>query len=84
MNPENHVARRYHWHSATVRDFVSNPHTAIVGKPQGESLNLVNARAEGAQSALLTIAREPVAGVLSDARKLMMPMHHDVRAKDVD
>lgn len=84
MNPENHVARRYHWHSATVRDFVSNPHTAIVGKPQGEILNLVDARAEGAQSALLTIAREPVAGVLSDARKLMMPMHHDVRAKDVD
>jgi hypothetical protein len=84
MNPENHVARRYHWHSATVRDFVSNPHTAIVGKPQGEILNLVDARAEGAQSALLTIAKEPVASVLSHARKLTMPTRHDVRARDVD
>ncbi|MDR5726681.1 MAG: DUF763 domain-containing protein, partial [Terriglobia bacterium] len=84
MNQENHSARRYHWHSATVRDFVSNPHTAIVGKPQGEILNLVDARATRAQHALLKIANEPVEASLSEARKLSMPAHHDVRAKDVD
>jgi hypothetical protein len=84
MNAENHLARRYHWHSATVRDFVSEPHTAIVGKPQGEILNLVDARAENAQEALLAIARGPIANALSDARKLVMPSHHDVRAEDVD
>jgi uncharacterized protein len=84
MNPENHLARRYHWHSAKVRNFVSEPHTAIVGKPQGEILNLVDARAERAQDALLTIAKQPVTNALNDARKLTMPMHHDVRAQDVD
>jgi hypothetical protein len=84
MNPENHLARRYHWHSATVRDFVSDPHAAVVGKPQGEIVNLVDARAGRAQSALLSITKEPVANVLNDARKLTMPIHHDVRAKDVD
>ena len=84
MNPENHLARRYHWHSATVRDFVSDPHAAILGKPQGEILNLVDARAKKAQNALLTIAKEPVTSALNEARKLTMPMHHDVRAKDVD
>lgn len=84
MNPDSHLARRYHWHSASVRDFVSAPHTAIVGHPQGEILNLVDARAKKAQGALLTIAKEPVASFLNDARKLIMPMHHDVRAKDVD
>jgi hypothetical protein len=84
MNPENHLARRYHWHSASVRDFVSDPHTAILGKPQGTILNLVDARATKAQSALLTIAREPVEASLNEARKLTMPAHHDVRAKDVD
>jgi uncharacterized protein len=73
MNSQNHLARRYHWHSATVRDFVSNPHAAIVGKPLGEILNLVDARADRAQSALLTIAKEPIT-----------QMHHDVRAEDVD
>jgi hypothetical protein len=84
MNPENHSARRYHWHSATVRDFVCDPHTAIVGKPQGEILNLVDSRSAKAQNALLTITQEPVANALNDARKLTMPAHHDVHAKDVD
>jgi uncharacterized protein len=84
MNSENGVARRYHWHSASVRDFVSNPHTAILGKPQGEIVNLVDARAARARQALLTIAREPIQASLSEARKLTMPAHHDVRAKDVD
>ena len=84
MNPDIHLARRYHWHSTSVRDFVSTPHTAIVGQPQGEILNLVDARAKKAQSALLTIAKEPVASALKEARKLVMPMRHDVRAKDVD
>ncbi|RXH53824.1 DUF763 domain-containing protein [Granulicella sibirica] len=84
MNPENHLARRYHWHSATVRDFVSEPHTAIVGEPKGEILNLVDARAGKAQDALLTIARGPITTAINDARKLVMPAHHDVRAEDLD
>lgn len=84
MNPDNHLARRYHWHSAAVRDFVSEPHTAIVGESQGEILNLVDARAEKAQNALLTIAKSPITNTLNDARKLVMPAHHDVRAEDVD
>jgi hypothetical protein len=84
MNAESQSARRYHWHSATVRNFVSDPHTAILGKPQGEILNLVDARATGAQQALPTIAKEPVEASLSDARKLTMPARHDVRAKDLD
>jgi hypothetical protein len=64
--------------------FVSDPHTAIVGKPQGEIRNLVDARAEKARDTLLGIAQGPLESVLSDARRLSMPMHHDVRAKDVE
>lgn len=67
-----------------MRDFVSEPHTAIVGKPQDEILNLVDARAAKAQDALLLMAKETVAKALNDVRKLVMPMHDDVRAKDVD
>ena len=84
MNDANHLARRYHWHSATVRDFVSDPHTAIVGKPQGTILNLVDHRASQAQKALLTIAQEPVQATLAEIRQLAMPSHHDVRPADVD
>jgi hypothetical protein len=84
MNPDNHLARRYHWHSATVRSFVSDPHTAILGQPQGTILNLVDARAAQAQDALLAIAQEPVEASLDQARRLTMPARHDVRPADVD
>jgi uncharacterized protein len=84
MNAENRVARRYHWHSASVRDFVSNPHTAIVGQPQGMIVNLVDVRAADAQRALLTVAHEPVESSLQEVRKLTLPSHHEVRATDVD
>ena len=84
MNAIGRVARRYHWHSAAVRDFVSDPHTAIVGEPQGTILNLVDGRAEKARGALVAIANEPVEKALGEARRLMMPARHDVRAADVD
>src|SRR4051794_14550243 len=84
MNEASGLARRYHWHSATVRDFTSQPHTAIVGEPQGEIMNLVDAHAGPAQSALLEIVRANPDATLAEARKLTMPRHHDVRAGDVD
>jgi hypothetical protein len=84
MNAAGRVARRYHWHSAAVRDFVSDPHTAIVGEPQGTILNLVDGRAKEARDALVAIAREPVEKALGEARRLVMPARHSVRATDVD
>jgi hypothetical protein len=84
MNPASRLARRYHWHSATVRDFTCEPHSAIVGQHQGTILNLVDARAARAQTALLEITRQNVDTSLAQLRKLTMPSHHDVRAEDVD
>jgi len=84
MNSDSRLARRYHWHSPTVRNFTSNPHTAIVGQPQGIILNLVDARAAQVQLAMIAIAGQKVDSTLSDVRKLVMPAHHDVRADDVD
>jgi uncharacterized protein len=84
MNEASGMARRYHWHSQAVRDFTAAPHTAIVGDPQGEILNLVDAAAGPAQQALLTIAHAQPETTLADVRRLAMPRHHDVRAADVD
>src|SRR6202047_5379170 len=58
MNGVSGFARRYHWHSASVRDFVHEPHTGIVGEHQGTLMNLVDAEAQPAQQALLAISRE--------------------------
>src|SRR5678815_2274109 len=84
LNDRNGMARRYHWHSATVRDFVAEPHTGIVGENQGTIMNLVDTGARPAQTALLEIAHERPEKTLNAARHLKLPAHHDVRAKDVD
>jgi len=84
MNEESRLARRYHWHSATVRDFTCEPHTAIVGEQTGIIQNLVDERAKPAQDALLTIASDSPQHTLSEVMKMRLPSHHDVRAKDVD
>ncbi len=84
MNTTTGFARRYHWHSAKIRDFVVEPHTGIMGEAAGPIINLVDAQAGPAQDALLMIARERPDLTLGQIRRLEMPRHHDVRTEDVD
>lgn len=84
LNGPSGMARRYHWHSATVRDFLTEPHSGIVGENQGMIMNLVDAEAKPAQRALLDIARDQPDRALAAARHLHLPEHHDVRSADVD
>jgi hypothetical protein len=84
MNEASRLARRYHWHSAAVRDFTCEPHTGIVGDPTGLIQNLVDEHAKPAQDALLSIAADRPQRTLSEVMKMRLPSHHDVRAQDVD
>src|SRR6185312_5047664 len=84
MNRRTGQARRYHWHSGSVRDFTCEPHTGIVGEQEGDILNLVDHRAKAAQDALLVIAAQSPETTLRDIRTLVMPRHHDVRRGDLD
>jgi hypothetical protein len=84
LNDRSGFARRYHWHSAKVQDFLAAPHTGIAGEHQGRIMNLVDSEARPAQDAMLTIAHENPDATLEEIRHLTMPAHHDVRAEDVD
>jgi hypothetical protein len=84
LNDRSGMARRYHWHSAAVKDFVAEPHTGIVGEHQGTIMNLVDPLAQPAQAAMLELTRAAPEHALSAARHLKLPAHHDVRASDVD
>lgn len=84
LNDRSGMARRYHWHSASVKNFVAEPHTGIVGEHQGTIMNLVDAQAHSAQAAMLDIVREHPEKTLSATRHLRMPSHHDVRAHNID
>jgi uncharacterized protein len=84
MNQQTGLARRYHWHSASVRDFACEPHTGIVGEHKGTILNLVDRRAKPAHDALLEIAAEHPDKTIREVRRLSLPRHHDVRIENVD
>jgi hypothetical protein len=99
LNDQTGMARRYHWHSASVRDFVTAPHTGIVGEQQGTIMNLVDAHAQPAQDAMLNIVREHPETILCEARHIIgsagispaavsrhlrLPAHHEVRSEDVN
>jgi hypothetical protein len=55
MNGERRQARRYHWLSEGLKDFVDEPHSAIEGLGQGEIINLTNCRAAASRSAQLDL-----------------------------
>jgi hypothetical protein len=78
------TARRYHWHSSALKSFVEEPHTGICGNNLGQILNLVAKEAQPSQKAMLSMTTESPERMLAEARRLIMPGHHDVKAKDVD
>jgi hypothetical protein len=84
MRNDSSTARRYHWHSPALRSFVEEPHTGICGKNQGRILNLVAKEANASRNAMMSMTAERPERMIAEARKLIMPAHHDVRAKDVD
>ena len=87
MQNQGATARRYHWHSSSMQSFVDEPHTAICGINQGTILNMVAKQASPARTALVNMGLEYPSRLLAEIQKmprLIMPGHHDVRAKDVD
>jgi hypothetical protein len=84
LNESTGLARRYHWHSTNVADFTREPHTAIVGANEGVILNLIDRRAESAQNAIIEIVSDKPERTVEEIRSLTMPLHHDVRMRDVD
>lgn len=84
MNPNEHMARRYHWHSPSIQSFIEEPHTSIYGKNQGHILNLTHRDAALTRSGILDLTKENPDRLLREVRNLVMPDHHDVRAENVN
>ncbi|RZJ30493.1 MAG: DUF763 domain-containing protein, partial [Flavobacterium sp.] len=84
MNVDNKTARRYHWHSQSLKSFVNEPHTFIYGENQGEILNLTDKQADKTRNFTLELSRENPDKVIREAQKLIMPAHHDLRMEDVN
>jgi hypothetical protein len=57
MNGDLRQARRYHWLSEGVGDFVNEPHAAIEGVSHGEIINLTDRRAATSRDAQLDLLK---------------------------
>ena len=55
MNGGIKQARRYHWLSEELKNFVDDPHAAIEGEAQGQIINLVDRRAEASRRGQLDL-----------------------------
>ena len=84
MNTRTRRARRYHWHSPTVRSFVSDPHVGIVGERGAPILNLADSRADLARTNIVGLTKEKPSEVLDVYRNISLPDRHDIREKDLN
>lgn len=87
MNKETHYARRYHWLSEGVKDFVCEPHWAICCDQRKEELNLVALESEDARKAITEIIPERPEFLINEGRKaieLSLPREHPIPDESFD
>ncbi|MFB3880627.1 MAG: DUF763 domain-containing protein [Armatimonadota bacterium] len=71
MNDANGWARRYHWLSTGVEDFVNEPHSAICSDKRGQLvLNMVASESDDSRRASALLAAEPPDKLARELRRI--------------
>ena len=87
MNEATRWARRYHWLSTRLSDFVCEPHAAVcTERPAQQVLNMVAEESEEARrtTALLSQERpDKLAGEIRQLQTLDLPRRHEVLVRDL-
>lgn len=83
MNPNERMARRYHWLSTSFRSFMEEPHTSVCGKNQGLILNLTDKLAAPTQEGILQLTRQTPDKLMHEI-SLILPSRHEVKAEDIN
>jgi hypothetical protein len=81
MNEESRYARRYHWFSQGIRDFVCEPHWAVCCDRKKEGLNLVAQESERSRHSITELSGEKPEVLIADWRRaveLHLPREHPV------
>lgn len=87
MNRENGWARRYHWLSESVADFVKEPHAGIISAARTKPLNMVAGESDSARQASVILAAEKPWKNLAELKKLQhleLPRRHQVLIEDIN
>ena len=86
MNETNGMARRYHWLSRAMTDFVCEPHSAVCCDRRGETLNLVAEESTPARWTSAELAARAPAEVSQELRRLKslsLPRRHEIVLADI-
>jgi hypothetical protein len=85
MDQNSGTARRYHWHSANIRDLIEEPHTGIVSAARGTSVMNLTAHASGkARNISTELVSQNFATLMRDIqllRKYSTPLSQMARFK---
>lgn len=87
MNESNGWARRYHWLSETVSNFVDEPHAGIISSERTEPLNMVAHESEEARQASTALAIEKPWKNLKELKRLKhieLPGRHEILVRDIN
>jgi len=86
MNESTGYARRYHWLSDRVDDFVREPHAAICCDRRSDTLNLVAAKGGENRAASVELCRQPPDRLVRRLRRLQelrLPRRHQLFLSDL-
>ncbi len=87
MNPNLKAARRYHWLSSSLRDFIEEPHTAICTEKKSTALDLTARKSKSAKNLNVKLIRDNFPELLSDLKKLdtlTLPKSHPIYPVNFD
>jgi len=84
MNDLTSTARRYHWHSATVKSFVDDPQSGIEGPNLGSIVNLSDSRSLKARDSIVDFLKNHPEKQIKELRHLTMDRSHEVKPEHVD
>lgn len=81
MNEVTRYARRYHWLSRGVKDFVCEPHWAVCCDQRKEALNLVATESQEARETIVELSHEKPEFLIKEGKRiteLTLPTAHAV------
>jgi hypothetical protein len=86
MNEETRYARRYHWLSQGVKDFVCEPHWAVCCDQRNEGLNLVALESEQTRQTITGLSHERPEFLITEGKKLIelhLPKEHPIPMEEI-
>ena len=87
MNEDKRTARRYHWLSENIKDFVVEPHTAVCCDKTGVTLNMVATESMNARQICTSISKEKPEKTVKEMKKIQkleLTKRHCITAEDIN